>query len=187
MKRSWTYFQKLNLPKFLVSIVLVGLLLLSSTACNRGDIRGARPQNPTVQAGGANNPYKSGGDGYTEYKMSNDPQVINQRSKSDTTRADLSLSSHPILAAANHLVDNQSKTLYPGSENISSPERARELREAAEVAAEQRQPVLIQTDPEAKLLEKTQKAIEEASEFLKDVAGSTYERPELQSNPVKNQ
>jgi hypothetical protein len=59
----------------LLIVLLLSFTLLLTTACNSGDIRGARPHNPPVQMGGQNNPYKQGGDGYTKYKMSEDPSV----------------------------------------------------------------------------------------------------------------
>ncbi len=59
----------------LVIAMLLSITLLLTTACNNGDIRGARPYNPPVQMGGQNNPYKQGGDSYTKYKMSEDPSV----------------------------------------------------------------------------------------------------------------
>jgi hypothetical protein len=42
-----------------LTVFLATVVLFVSTACNTGDMRGARPDNPPVQAGGANNPYKS--------------------------------------------------------------------------------------------------------------------------------
>jgi hypothetical protein len=50
-------------PFKILAILGVCLMLITTTACNRGDITGARPQNPPVQAGGQNNPHKMGGDG----------------------------------------------------------------------------------------------------------------------------
>lgn len=76
MKQLIDFFKKFHLKQIL-TIFLLGAILLINTACNSGDIRGARPNNPPVQAGGANNPYKGGGDGYTQYKMSPDPNVKN--------------------------------------------------------------------------------------------------------------
>lgn len=184
MKKLLAYFGLLRLFRLMVLVLLAGVLLLANTACDRPDARGARPVNPPVQAGGANNPHKGGGDGYTEYQMSTDPGVMKPGSKTQLNQANLPFSGDQWLAATTNLENNQSKLLYPGSEKISSPERVSELRQKAEQISEQPQPVLIQTDPEAKLLEKTQQAIEDASKFLQDVADSTAERPELQVNPA---
>jgi len=57
---------------------LAGMLLIS-TACSGATTQGANPDNPAVQAGGANNP-KSGGDSYTNLK--NDPKVNTTAPKS---------------------------------------------------------------------------------------------------------
>lgn len=59
----------------LLTICLVGLMVVTTTACNQGDLRGARPNNPPVQMGGQNNPHKQGGDNYNDYQMSDDPAV----------------------------------------------------------------------------------------------------------------
>ncbi|MBF2000664.1 MAG: hypothetical protein IGS38_08085 [Synechococcales cyanobacterium M58_A2018_015] len=66
----------MNIPSWLrsfrwlrvLTIVLAGTLVYLTTACNSGDLQGARPQNPPVQLGGQNNPYKQGGDSYTQFK-----------------------------------------------------------------------------------------------------------------------
>ncbi|MBP5972627.1 hypothetical protein HW132_07760 [Brasilonema sp. CT11] len=53
-------------------VFLAGVLLIVSTTCgSAANTQGANPENPAVQAGGANNPYKGQGDKYTEHKMSN--------------------------------------------------------------------------------------------------------------------
>jgi hypothetical protein len=64
-----------------VSIFCVAIVLLFLTACNSGDLRGARPENPPVQMGGNNNPYSLGGDGYTDYNLSPDPKVNHSLNK----------------------------------------------------------------------------------------------------------
>lgn len=74
MKKLVTFMQSFPLTRILMLLV-VGVALLLTTACNNGDIRGARPENPPVQMGGQNNPYKQGGDSYTQYKTSTDPRV----------------------------------------------------------------------------------------------------------------
>lgn len=58
-----------------LTIFVLGAALLLTTACNSGDLRGARPENPPVQMGGGNNPYKRGDDGYANYKMSPDARA----------------------------------------------------------------------------------------------------------------
>ncbi|MEW5857264.1 MAG: DUF6658 family protein, partial [Cyanobacteriota bacterium] len=74
MKHLTAFFKKLRLRQIL-TVFLAGALLIVTSACNNGDSLGARPQNPPVQMGGNNNPHSNGGDGYTNYKMSTDPNV----------------------------------------------------------------------------------------------------------------
>ncbi|UBF24290.1 hypothetical protein K9N68_21610 [Kovacikia minuta CCNUW1] len=38
-------------------------------------MKGAHPDNPAVQMGGSNNPYKQGGDNYTKYRFSEDAKA----------------------------------------------------------------------------------------------------------------
>jgi hypothetical protein len=79
VKQLTTLWRKLRLRQIL-TVFLVGLVLLVNTACNSGDAVGARPDNPPVQAGGANNPHKNGGEG-SQYKMSADPSVNSNTAK----------------------------------------------------------------------------------------------------------
>ena len=72
------FFKKIRLRQVL-TVFLAGVLLVISTACNSANAQGANPINPPVQAGGANNPYKGGGDKYTDLKMSTDPKVSKNR------------------------------------------------------------------------------------------------------------
>lgn len=74
MNQLMAVVRSLHLRKFL-TVLVAGVALFLTTACNTGNLQGARPHNPPVQAGGANNPYKGGGDGYTDYNMSPDPTV----------------------------------------------------------------------------------------------------------------
>ncbi|HEY9875410.1 MAG TPA: DUF6658 family protein, partial [Candidatus Obscuribacterales bacterium] len=65
MEKLTNLLKKLRLRQIL-TIFLAGVAIFVTTACNSGDQLGARPNNPPVQAGGANNPHKGGGDGYTQ-------------------------------------------------------------------------------------------------------------------------
>lgn len=89
MKHLTNVLRKLRLRQIL-TIFLAGAIVLIGTACNSGDMRGARPNNPPVQAGGANNPHKQGGDGYTKYKMSPSPDVSSRIPHSDRQQVSLS-------------------------------------------------------------------------------------------------
>lgn len=53
MNRLTSFWQKLRIGQIL-AIFLVGFALLITTACSGGDVVGARPDNPAVQAGGGN-------------------------------------------------------------------------------------------------------------------------------------
>lgn len=68
------FIKKLKLNQIVTAFLLATVLLIT-TACNSGDELGARPNNLPVQLGGQNNPHKAGGDGMTQYKVPNDPQV----------------------------------------------------------------------------------------------------------------
>jgi hypothetical protein len=166
MKQMTGLFKKLQLRKIL-TVFLAGALLFLSTACNPGDARGARPNNPPVQAGGANNPYKGGGDGYTNFNSSTDPRINNQTGKE---RADLQLNSERLIADSQH-----QELLYPGAEAPAGTfENGKKLPIKTAKDAEKPQPGgLIQRqenlgDRISDRLEKVQEAFSEASEFLTD-------------------
>src|SRR4028119_794102 len=91
MKMLTVFFKQLRLSQIL-TVFLATVVLFVGTACNSGDIRGARPDNPPVQAGGANNPYKQGGDTNTNFNLSPDPKV-NKKS------ADVSFISNQLIAS----------------------------------------------------------------------------------------
>lgn len=55
MSNTNSVFKKLGR---VLTIFVLGAALLLTAACNSGDLRGARPENPPVQMGGGNNPYK---------------------------------------------------------------------------------------------------------------------------------
>lgn len=166
MKQLTRLFKKLQLRKIL-TVFLAGALLFLSTACNPGDARGARPNNPPVQAGGANNPYKGGGDGYTNFNSSTDTRINNQTGKN---RADVQLNSDRLIATA-----QKEELLYPGSEAPAGTfENGKKIPIKTAKDAEKPQPGgLIQReenlgDRVSGRLEKVQEAFSEASEFLTD-------------------
>ncbi|MEQ8538942.1 MAG: hypothetical protein RIB93_16010 [Coleofasciculus sp. D1-CHI-01] len=59
----------------ILTLALACVMLLIGTACSSTVVDSGRPENPPVQAGGTNNPYKKGGDSYTENNMSLNPDV----------------------------------------------------------------------------------------------------------------
>lgn len=175
MNRLTAFLNKLRIRQIL-SVFFAGLLLIVSTACSDANA-GANPKNPAVQAGGANNPYKGGGDKYTNSKMS----------KSGLDRADLQLKSPSIIATA---VNNEVK-LYPGAE---TPEGrvAKEAEFPIKSAKDFKQPEpggLVQRD--SNVIERAQerldtvgKAFQDASEFVQEKADEAGSRPEAQKNPA---
>lgn len=172
MKQLTGFFKKLQLRKIL-TVFLAGALLFVSTACNPGDTRGARPNNPPVQAGGANNPYKGGGDGYTNFNSSTDPRINSQTGKD---RADLQLNSDRLIAAS-----QEEGLLYPGAEAPAGTfENGKKLPIKTAKDAEKPQPGgLIQRqenlgDRVSDRLEKVQGSFSEASEFLTDKSEQSH-------------
>lgn len=182
MKQITDFIKKLQLGKIL-TVLLAGIVLFVTTACNSGDVRGARPDNPPVQAGGMNNPHKGGGDGYTNYKMSPDANA-----KDQTRRDQANLTEFNQLIAANY--DSESGLLYPGAETpVGRIEKEQELRKitdkgaSAQIPAE-RQRVFDRSNPNEKLLERASGAFNEASEFIKDKTDEALQRPEMKQNPA---
>nr|WP_155753346.1 DUF6658 family protein [Scytonema sp. UIC 10036] len=176
VNRLTAFLNKLRLRQIL-TVFLAGLLLIVSTACSNASTQGANPENPAVQAGGANNPYKGGGDKYTNSKMS----------KSGLDQSNLQLKSPSIVATA----VNKEVKLYPGAE---TPE-GRAYKEAElpiKSAKDFQQPEpggLIQR--ESSVVERAQdrletvgKAFQDASGFIKDKADEASQRPETQRNPA---
>lgn len=108
MKTIGVYLKQLRLERIL-SVCLAAVVLFMATACNSGNAVGARPDNPPVQAGGANNPYKNGGDTNNNFKISPDPK-INDKASTQGKRADLQISNQLIAS-------NPEGILYPGAES----------------------------------------------------------------------
>jgi hypothetical protein len=113
MKKLTVFFKQLRISQIL-TVFLATVVLFVSTACNNGDLRGARPDNPPVQAGGANNPYKSGGDTNTNFNLSPDPKVSSEAAKSKGYRSDLQITSNQLIAASDQLQ-------YPSGELTGQP------------------------------------------------------------------
>lgn len=185
MNKLTALFKKLRLRQIL-TVFLAGVLLIASTACSGATTQGANPDNPAVQAGGANNPYKSGGDGYTNLKMSTDPKVNTTKAKSEGDQAKLEPSYQQMIA----LKDNEK--LYPGAETPAGrAEKQAELPIITEKDFEQPEAGgLNQRDPD--LGERVQNRIEDVKEAFQDAAGFTKEksdeagkRPEFQSKADK--
>jgi hypothetical protein len=187
------FFKRLRSGQFLtqfLTVFMAGLLLFTSTACNAGDVRGARPENPPVQMGGMNNPHKAGGDGSANYKMSTDPKVNQSPAKAEKDRADLSLMGDRLLAATTG-DSNSSKLLYPGSAPLETdkfdPELAgdKALLEPPDGQPAKPQAVVDRSDPDAKILERVGAAFKDASGFVKDSAEDAKESSVTKLNPLQ--
>lgn len=102
MQTITIFLKQLRLSQIL-TVFLATVVLLISTACNTPTITGTRPDNPPVQAGGANNPYESGGDTNTNFKLSPDPRVDGNTAKSQGYRSDSQIISNRLIAASDEL------------------------------------------------------------------------------------
>lgn len=189
MKRLTALFKKLQLRQIL-TIFLAGVLLIASTACNSGNVQGARPDNLPVQAGGANNPYKSGGDNYTDLNMSTDPKVNSTKAKSGGNQASSQLNSLDLIAA-NLTRNKESEILYPGAEEPAG--RAKKEAQLPLITGEdftKAEPGgLNQRNPDVgerieNRIETAADAFKQAAGFVKEKSDEAGERPEFQSNPA---
>ncbi|WP_088893019.1 DUF6658 family protein [Leptolyngbya ohadii] len=177
MKQVVSWLKQLQIARFV--LVLVAGCALMLTACNNGNIQGARPDVPPVQMGGQNNPYKAGGDGYTNYKMSTDPKVSGEHGNRNTKpMMHSSLVGNGELIASSDVKSNAAQDiLYPGdsAEKSKNPDvgpvgqgyREKMIRNA-ETAKPERQPVIQRSNPNEKILEKIGDQFEQSSEFIKD-------------------
>ncbi|MCC5606872.1 hypothetical protein LC612_08760 [Nostoc sp. CHAB 5834] len=179
------FLKKIRLRQ-IVTIFLAGLLLIVSTACSGANAQGANPQNPAVQAGGANNPYKNGGDNYTNNRLSTDPKITNPKANKGRDQASLQPSSQLLIAT-----NRESEILYPGAETPAGRvQKEAELPLITDKDFQQPEPGgLIQNEPNVgdriqDRIETVKENVEEASGFLKDKAGEAAARPELQKNPA---
>jgi hypothetical protein len=182
VNRLIAFIKKLRLRQVL-AIFFVSILLIANTACSGANAQGANPNNPAVQAGGANNPYKGGGDKYLNQRMSVDAEVNNHKGDQST----LLLNSQPLVAYSNR----ESEILYPGAE---TPEgriyKEDNLPIVTQKSFEQPEPGgLIQNSPDVgtrfrERINAVQGAFGEASEFLKDKSAEASARPELKRNPA---
>lgn len=189
MNALTAFVKKLHLGQ-IVTVLLAGLLVFTSTACNAGDVRGARPENPPVQAGGMNNPHKAGGDGYTNYKSSTDPKVNQSPATSQKNRADLSIINDRILASTT-TESNASKLLYPGSAPMETDKFDSDLAgdkallNTPDGQPATAQPVFDRSNPDANILERVGAAVKDASAFLKDSTEDAKESAVTKLNPLQ--
>lgn len=146
------------------AILTAAFLLFLNIACSNSDLAGARPNNPPVQMGGQNNPYKAGGDGYNEYKMSTDPAVVKRdRASASSPGQTLAKASKTVKQS---LSERSSQTMG------AAPKISGNAMQAAQQTPEQPQAVIDRSNPDVKILEKVGDTFKEASKHL---TGSTEE------------
>jgi len=165
MKKLTALLKKLRVRQ-IVTVFLAGILLIVSTACSTGNETGANPNNPAVQAGGANNPYKNGGDKYT--------------------RNVSALPSGSLIAT-----NAEKDILYPGAETPQGRvEKEKELPIITKENFQQPEPGgLVQNQSDlgnrvSDRLEIVKEQFQDASSFVQDKAAEASARPELQKNPA---
>lgn len=170
MKKIVSFLKSLHLRQIL-SVLVIGTVLLFTTACNSGDIRGARPDNPPVQAGGNNNPHSMGGDGYTNYKSSTDPSVNRSNQHSD---ASLIQSLGNTLIATSAADYDSSDILYPGAKGETGVQGQRLYTEkdGTRQLPARRQESINRSDPDEGIMESIGEQFKDASQFLKDNSDS---------------
>jgi len=177
VNKLMAFCKKLRLRQ-LLTVFVACVLLITSTACSGANAQGANPNNPAVQAGGANNPYKAGGDSYTNLKMPTEAQH-NQSS--------LDLSSQQLIAT-----NKDSGKLYTGAETPAGRAKkeaglpiktAKDYQEPEAGGLNQRNPNLGERIENR--LEAVKDTFKDASGFVKDKAEESTQRPDsLQRNPV---
>lgn len=177
MKQVVSWLKQFQVAR--LAIVLVAGCALMLTACNSGNIQGARPEVPPVQMGGQNNPYKAGGDGYTNYKMSTDPKVSGEHGDRKTKpMMQSSLLGNGTLIASKDVTSNAAEDiLYPGdsAQKSSNPDVgpvSQETRDKmirnTQTAAPEQQKSIERTNPDTKILEKIGNQFQQSTEFIKD-------------------
>ncbi len=192
MRKAVAFLKQFQFGKFL-TVLLMGVVLMVTTACNNGDNLGARPDNLPVQMGGGNNPHKAGGDGYTEYKSAPDAKINSGKQRASLIQAPSQW------VAINDPHERYDDPNYPPASRIAAPERNRnvdslvspnmqkELMDPTQIPAP-RQPVIDRSDPNARILEKTGQAFKQASKVLTGPAEDTHERSELeQVTPIRGE
>ncbi len=186
MNRLTAFFKKLRLRQIL-TVFLAGMLLIVSTACSGATTQGANPNNPAVQAGGANNPYKSGGDGHTDLNMSTDPKVNSTTPKSGRDQANSQLNSLQLIASS--AVNKESEMLYPGAETPAGRAEkeaglpiitTKDFTQAEPGGLNQRNPNV--GERLENRIEAVKDAFKDASEFVTEKADEAGKTPEV--NPA---
>ncbi len=186
MKSLSLLFKKWRVGR-LVMTLIAGFVLLLNTACNTGNVQGARPNNLPVQMGGNNNPHSMGGDGYTDYKMSTDPKVNSARPGAKAAKQ-ASLPGSNLIAIGG--VKSNASDMQYGSSRLSdtdTPDIGPVQQKSLPRLPNPKQPMVDRSDPDAKILERVAEAFKDASAFVKDTAESAADRSETKMSPALGQ
>ncbi len=185
MRQVVDFLKELKLSKVLTAFVL-GAVLILTTACNSGNELGARPNNPPVQMGGANNPYKAGGDGYTDYKMSTDRSVKNASDRASLLQPTNRLVAITDIEKPQGLqYTGQEKDELAGKNTAIDPRLQKKLTNPNQIPAVQ-QPVVTRTNPGFNAFERAGKSFSKANDFIEDMAeNAPKNQPELKIDPAK--
>jgi hypothetical protein len=161
---------KINLRR-IVTVTLACLMLIVTTACATTDTQAANPNNQPVQMGGANNPYKNGGDKFTREQGNGQASL-----KSDSQKV-----------AAN---SREAELLYPGAETPEGrKQKEAEMPIITEKSIKPKPGGLIQREEGVgerikDRVETVTESVKDASAFLKDKSDEASARPELKANPA---
>lgn len=181
MKKIINFCKQLRLSQIL-TVFLATVVLFVNTACNSGNTQGARPNNPPVQAGGANNPYKSGGDNNTNFNFSPDPKVSGKSVKPEGKRADSQIISNQLIAEVEKLYPGAQKPgmqreiekALPkiGQEDFQSPEPGGQIQRESNIGSRVKD-----------RLSAVKETFDEASDFIHDSADEALEKHEASFKP----
>jgi len=130
-----------------------------------------------------------GGDGYTDYKMSTDPNMNSARSNSLVKKQAHLLKATCTLVADLGVKSNSSDPIY-GSSDLSQAanlEVGSVQQQSLPPLPNLRQPMIDRAEPDSKVFERAGEAIQDASAFLKDTAKAANVRPESKANPAIGQ
>ncbi len=170
MKALFSTIKLVSLRK-IVTVTICAILLIVTTACASADTQAANPNSQPVQMGGANNPYKNGGDKFTRNEKGGSQAQVNSDSQRVATR--------------------ENEMLYPGAETPAG-RKEKEAQMPIITSEKDFQPKaggLIQREEGVgervkDRLETVKESVKDASAFLKDKGDEASERPELKPNPA---
>lgn len=169
MKTLFSSLKQLKLRQ-IITVTLASLLLIISTACSSVETQAANPKDQPVQMGGMNNPYKSGGDKFTENKNGEKQSSL--------------INSQQLIAAT------QEELLYPGAETPEGrKQKEAEMPIINEKSFQPKSGGTIQREEGLgerfkDRVDTITESVKEASEFLQEKADEASARPELQKNPA---